>query len=78
MTVSLERNSSEATRINIPGLFNVISTYIGWRKLAQFNGIQIATNYGDQIKYDLSKPSANRIPVLICARNESNDLPRLL
>lgn len=78
MTSSLERNSIETRRINVTGLFNVISTYVEWRKLAQFNGLQIAKDYGDQICRDLSRSSPNTTPVLVCARNESNDLPRLL
>jgi len=78
MTSLIERYPRENLRTNISGLLNVVSTYIRWRKLEQLKGSQIVENYGEQIRQGLSLSSPNATPVLVCARNECNDLPRLL
>ena len=81
MTSLIEGYPRENLRTNLHDLLNVVSTYIRWRKLEQLTGRQVVENYGDQIRQNLSKSShssASATQVLVCARNECHDLPRLL
>ena len=58
------------------GLNNSFRALSDLRHLQQFSGSEIAYRYGDRIRRSFETDGS--LPVLICARDELEDLPRLL